>query len=118
MMTYPDQDHFHSIPWCAKLLNEPEFIITPTFSRQYKESTEDALFAKTLKTDDTIGACLSLYKRPASGVSRINEVRTLLSLGYGVNGNSHLCHGGIVATIIDEVMGILLTVNKNLENAT
>ena len=117
-MTDLDREYFQSILWCARLLDESDFVIIPTVSRQYKESTEDALFAETLKTHDTVRACLSLYKRPAPGVARVDEVRMLLSLGYRVNGYPHLCHGGIVATIIDEVMGTLLTVNKDLENAT
>lgn len=34
-----------------------------------------------------------------------------------LNGYPHLCHGGIVATIMDEVMGTLLAVNKSLGDA-
>ena len=39
----------------------------------------------------------------------------LVSLGYGVDSYPNLCHGGIVGTIIDEAMGMLLTLNKNLK---
>lgn len=116
-MANSDQNYFQSIPWCAKLLGEPNLVITPAFSRQYKESTEDALFAETLKSDETIRAYLSFYRRPAPGIGRIDEVYALLSLGYGVNGYPHVCHGGIVATIMDEIMGSLLTVNRSLGNA-
>jgi acyl-coenzyme A thioesterase PaaI-like protein len=38
------------------------------------------------------------------------EVRTFHSLGY-----PDVCHGGIVATILDEAMGILLSIYKNRE---
>ncbi len=115
-----DQVFFQSIPWCAKILDEPNTIMAPIWSRQYKQSTEDALFAETLNTDHTIQACLSFYKRPPAGVTHVTEVHALVSLGYGVNGYPRICHGGIVATIMDEVMGVLVTVNKkeNLENAT
>jgi acyl-coenzyme A thioesterase THEM4 len=44
-----------------------------------------------------------------------SEVRTLLTLGSDVNGYPHTAHGGLVATVIDEVMGILLSVNKDHE---
>ncbi|MCJ1398429.1 hypothetical protein MMC11_001627 [Xylographa trunciseda] len=81
---------FLSIPWCAKFLVDPSFVIVPTSTRLFKQSTEDALFAETLKTEDTIRA-----------------------LGYRLNGYPHLCHGGIVATIMDEVMSTLLSVNKS-----
>lgn len=110
----PDLAHFENIPWCAQLLSSPNIVITPTNSREYKASTEDALFAETFKTDDTISACLSFYSRPASGLHRIEEIHTLLTLGYRLNGYPARAHGGIVATIIDEVMGMLLSVNKGL----
>ncbi len=112
----PDEQYFRSIPWCSKLLDDPNFVIIPSLSRQPKESTEDSLFAETLKTDDTIGAMLSLCKRPSSEVARIDEVRSLLSLGYRVNGYPTVCHGGIVATLLDEVMGSLVLVNNKLED--
>ncbi len=114
-MANHDLTYFQSIPWCASLLNDPRHVIISTNSREPKESTEDALFGETLKTDRTISACLSLYKKPATPNTRIEEVMTLLSLESGVNGYPHVCHGGIVATMLDEVMGILLAVNKDLE---
>ncbi|KAF2266539.1 hypothetical protein CC78DRAFT_531645 [Lojkania enalia] len=116
-MATRDLVYFQSIPWCSYLLNDPEYVITPTSSREPKENTEDALFGETLKTDQTISACLSLYKRPKALGELIEEVKTLFTVGSGVNGYPHVCHGGIVATMIDEVMGILLAVNKNREEA-
>jgi acyl-coenzyme A thioesterase PaaI-like protein len=110
----PDLAHFQNIQWCAQLLLSPNIVITPTNSREYKASTEDALFAETFKTDDTISACLSFYSRPAPGIPRIEEIHTLLTLGYRLNGYPARAHGGAVATLIDEVMGILLSVNKKL----
>jgi acyl-coenzyme A thioesterase PaaI-like protein len=42
-------------------------------------------------------------------------VSTLLSLDYGLNGMPHIAHGGLVATIVDEVIGILLaSFNKSI----
>lgn len=114
----PDQDFFKSIQWCKEVLDDPDFVIVPTHARRYKEkTTENALFARTLKTAETINACLSMKRRPAQGSLRVDEVRTLLSLGSGLNGNPKVCHGGIAATIMDEVMAVLLTVNKDIENA-
>jgi acyl-coenzyme A thioesterase PaaI-like protein len=104
----PDLSFFQSIPWCSELLSEPDIVITTTPSRNYKSSTEDALFAETLKTPDAIGACLSFHKRPANDKARIDEVYTLLSLGYKVNGYANILHGGMVGVLLDETMGILL----------
>lgn len=127
MVDHDEESYFRSIPWCSKLLDDPDFQITTTFSRQYKESTEDSLLAETLKTDNTVRAIISLCKRPGNpsqegGVGeggkrmQMDEVRTLVSLGSGMNGHSHVLHGGIAAALLDEVMGILLTGNKDPAN--
>jgi acyl-coenzyme A thioesterase PaaI-like protein len=127
MANRDQESYFRSIPWCRKLLDNPGFRITTTHSRQFKESTEDSLLAETLKTDNTVRAVLSLASHPrdlsregggnggGEGL-RIDEIRTLVSLGGGMNGHSHILHGGIVATLLDEVMGILLTSNKDPSN--
>ncbi|KAF4631035.1 hypothetical protein G7Y89_g7094 [Cudoniella acicularis] len=114
-MEEPDLAHFKTIPWCSTLLDNPEFTVTPTFSRQYKASTEDSLIAETLRTPNTIERCLSIYKRPAAGTSWISELRMLVSLGSGMNGGPNVLHGGIIATLLDDVIGTLLTVNKDTE---
>ncbi|TVY84826.1 Verlamelin biosynthesis protein B [Lachnellula suecica] len=113
MMEEPDYLHFQSIPWCSPLLKDPAFVVTPTFSRQPKVSTEDSLIAETFQTSKTIPFCLSLYRAPASGTTWISEVVTLMSLGTGLNGGPALLHGGVIATLMDDVIGTLLTVNKD-----
>ena len=110
-----ERDFFLSTPWCAKLLNDPEFVPRPTPSRKHKSTTEDALFAETLKTKDTISAVTTFYRKPASGVTHVEEVRLLVSLEYGVNGWAHMTHGGIVGAILDEAMGTLATINSQVE---
>ena len=118
-MPTPDLDraYFLNIPWCASLLQDPSFTLIPTGSRQPKpSSTEDTAFAETLNTKATIGAYIEFYQKPAPGTAEINELRTLLSLGYGVNGHADICHGGIVAAILDEVMGNILTRNTQIGN--
>jgi acyl-coenzyme A thioesterase PaaI-like protein len=111
-MTEPDEVHFKSISWCSQILHDADFIITPTFSRQPKPDTEDSLIAETLKSDSTIQACITIYRKPAPGVSWINEVRTMVTLGTGMNGGAFALHGGIIATLMDDAIGTLLTVNK------
>jgi acyl-coenzyme A thioesterase PaaI-like protein len=115
-MVEPDQAHFESIPWCLEIIKDPAFAITPTFSRQPKEATEDSLTSTTLKTKDTIEACLTVYKRPPQGVSWISEVRSLMTLGTGMNGAPYMLHGGAVATLMDDCVGTLMTINEDLNN--
>jgi acyl-coenzyme A thioesterase PaaI-like protein len=115
-MEEPDYTHFNSIPWCSALLSDPAYKITPTFSREPKLSTEDSLVAETLNTPSTIKACLTVYKIPPLSNPFITEVQTVLTLGEGMNGGPHVLHGGITAALIDDIIGVLLTVNKELGN--
>lgn len=113
MTARPDRGDFSDIPWCAELINDPEFAYSLTFSRIPKDSTEDSFFAETLATDRTIRKCLTVHSRPDPSLAApIQEIRTFLEIGNGVNGYPNVCHGGFVATILDEVMGVLLTVNQ------
>ena len=110
----PDEDYFRSIPWCAKLIDDPNFMMSPSNSRLSKANTEDSLLAETLKTQSTIGAYVTLFKHSAPGLDRVDEIRVLISLGDSINGYAHVCHGGIVATILDETMGSLVWKNKDI----
>jgi acyl-coenzyme A thioesterase THEM4 len=118
--------YFSAIPWCAELLSEPGWTVIPTYSRKLKDSTEDSFFAETLQTPRTIAQCLSLCKAssiplPSSHVSTsalpIPAVRTLLTLGSGLNGFPAIAHGGLLTVLLDEGMGILLTVNNRHASA-
>ncbi|TDZ40621.1 MFS transporter prlL [Colletotrichum spinosum] len=134
-LTSPDVKHFLAIPWAAAHINAPNTVRKTAGSRYPKESTEDELFAKTLHTDGTISAFLTFYTRPPPVVSAasegeqrrrpqegqeqqqqdqqlIREVKALLTLNSGVNGFPGVSHGGIVATILDETIGLVFPVNK------
>ncbi|KAH8686121.1 HotDog domain-containing protein [Tricladium varicosporioides] len=107
--------YFRSIPWVNKLLSDPAYIITPTFSRHFKASREDSLLAETLQTPKTIKHCLSSYLRPPTNTKWISEIRTFFTLSSGMNGGPNALHGGIIATLMDDVIGTLLTINKDEE---
>ncbi|KAF9870054.1 thioesterase superfamily protein [Colletotrichum karsti] len=123
----PDLKHFLAIPWAAAHINAPDTVRETASSRFPKQDTEDELFSTTLHTDKTIAAFLTLYKRPSSSFSSssattaekddgtgniIREVKALLTLRHGVNGYPGVSHGGIVATILDETIGLVFPLNK------
>ncbi|KAF2500593.1 hypothetical protein BU16DRAFT_523373 [Lophium mytilinum] len=111
-MTSASEVRFGGIPWAAELIRDPDWVVCATSSRTPKSSTEDSFFAETLKTDRTIKHLLSLHLKPDENADPpIQAVRTIMDLGDGVNGHPDLCHGGFVATLMDEVMGVLLTIN-------
>ena len=109
-----DLEYFQSVPWCAKLLAEPNVVIVATTSRQKKETTMDELFAVTLNTERTIRSWLTFYKRPVPGATSLDELYSLVSVGPGVSSHADLVAGGIIGSILDECMGNLDLVNRTL----
>ncbi|EON65373.1 hypothetical protein W97_04611 [Coniosporium apollinis CBS 100218] len=104
--------HFTHLPWCASLLSDASWTIVPTSSRTPKPSTEDSFFAETLQSPRTIRGCLPQHTAPdPTSDPPIREVRILLDLGDGLNGYPHTAHGGLVATLLDEAVGLLLAIN-------
>ena len=51
-------------------------------------------------------------------VQTLGNVMTLLDLGNGMNGHPNVCHGGFVATMLDEILGVLvqLVLEKKLKS--
>lgn len=120
-----EKDIFSALPWCRAVIDDPDFVEESTWSRYHQpETRENELLAHTLKTTDTIKAWYSLYRRPSVSERRIkDEVRVFLALAEGLNGYPRVCHGGITATVLDEVMSILVSVCResqglSLENVT
>ena len=111
-----EESIFRTIPWCTALISDPTFEVVAILSREPKETTEDALFANTLRTQDTIRAALGLRKRPnKASPMRVDEFKTLVYLGNGMDGMPGVLHGGIVTTLLDEVFSCLIGSTKRLQ---
>ncbi|KAK4201492.1 HotDog domain-containing protein [Triangularia verruculosa] len=107
---------FNSIPWCSSLLSStPNLIVSQSVSRIIRPSgcEEDALLSQTLNSPDAIPAYITFYSPPPKPTDHVYEVKSLIALGPKVNGWEGICHGGIVMTLLDEVMGQLFAVNKD-----
>ncbi|KAL3465923.1 HotDog domain-containing protein [Aspergillus heterothallicus] len=111
-----DTSHFQSIPWVASLLRDPTFTSIPIPSRVFKSSTEDSFFSTTINTPTTIAACLTQYRTPPPDAKPFrpnaiptNELRTFVALGSDLNGYPGVLHGGVVATLLDEFTGLILS---------
>ncbi|KAF4547181.1 Thioesterase-like protein 1 [Elsinoe fawcettii] len=103
--------YFQSHPWTAELLSAPSLCLHLPSSRHPKRSTEDSLFAVTLASSQTISHILAFHALPSREEQHINECTTLVALGNDLNGFPKILHGGIIMTLIDEAMGILLNVD-------
>ncbi|KAK2613246.1 hypothetical protein N8I77_000170 [Diaporthe amygdali] len=99
--------HFKSIPWCLKHLQPPntELIVTSAYSRSRKSNFEDSLFSETINTPQTLSHFILFYPRPSNPRTVLSEIKGLITLGNNLDGHPGICHGGIVATIFDEVLG-------------
>lgn len=107
---------FQRIPWTAALLSKPNLITRVPDSRSLKPTNEDSLFATTLKTPTTIRSCINVYSRPEPSDPYVREVTTLATLGPALDGHPGILHGGIVASLLDEAMGLLMFVNHERDH--
>lgn len=101
-----------SAPWAAALFKDPNWTPTNTASRLPKPSGEDSFLAETLRTDRTIRTLLTL--RPVKEEDddlAYKRIATIVDLGDGLNGYPQILHGGFVATLLDEVCGVLIVLN-------
>lgn len=99
-------------PWAVALLKDRDWTHAKTASRVPKASGEDSFFAETLATDRTIRALHTL--KPVKELDEdlaYREIKEIVVLGDGLNGYPQICHGGFVATMLDEVCGVLIVLN-------
>lgn len=127
--------YFKQIPWCAEILNRPGTTVWYPFSRRPNPPPGDGtLFVKTLNTPDTIPAFLMFHgpptitdaqsASPAASESASNatpspslaikELSALVALGDGVTGHAGIAHGGLLTAILDEVLGNVAAVNREM----
>ena len=111
--------HFLAIPWCAAHLRPPSTppnqhpkTLEPLSRVPKPDTTEDNLFAVTLSSGTTISHFLLFHRAPAAAGERIDELSALLTLQDGLNGFPGVCHGGVVAAVLDEVVGQLTPLNR------
>jgi acyl-coenzyme A thioesterase PaaI-like protein len=102
-----------SIPWIASHIAAPDIVVGIPGCRYPKASTEDTLLAESLKTSSSLRTCLYFYLPPSPDSPSIPAVSTVMTLGSGMNGHSHILHGGMVATLLDESMGIYTSCNEH-----
>lgn len=109
--------HFLAIPWCAERLQEPgtEVILPPgrtTRDDNDARIVEEELWATTLNTPETFAAFVAFYRRPPSPAALMDRVEALAAAGRGLAGFPGMMHGGIVATLLDGIAGLVPGVNQ------
>ncbi|KAK2768744.1 hypothetical protein FQN54_000600 [Arachnomyces sp. PD_36] len=136
--------HFQSNPWANSFISSPDYVPIETRSRTAKPTGEDAFFANTLGAANAIPHCLTLRRRdvatpgppaPSESVPEKGSKSTarqaapkpkpdMVTLFYlerpGVLGHPSVAHGGVVATLLDEVMSLAVSLhvpNSGLDEA-
>lgn len=108
--------HFLAIPWCAERLQDAgtEVILPPGRTRDDNDAriVEEELWATTLNTPETFPAFVAFYRRPPSPAALVDRVEALAAAGRGLAGFSGMMHGGIVATLLDGIAGLVPGVNQ------
>ncbi|KXX77801.1 Acyl-coenzyme A thioesterase THEM4 [Madurella mycetomatis] len=116
MVSARQVDFFRAIPWCAAHLSpSPSLRIAQSVTRERKPegSTLDTLISQTLNRPDAMPAYITFYSAPPGPRELVTEVRAFFALGPMVNGWEGICHGGMVVTLLDEVMGQVFAANKS-----
>jgi thioesterase superfamily protein 4 len=105
------------IPWCAAILENPEWIPLHSHSRH----PPDYLYGrytfmnKTLSTPETVPIWQAFYRASRSDNPADNdfgEVICLIALGSALDGHLHTAHGGVAAALLDEAMGTVGGIHK------
>jgi thioesterase superfamily protein 4 len=96
-------DHFKSVPWCADIINNPDWIAVHNSSFSPEDPLEHTLLAKSLSNDAGLRAHLTLIRKPDfTQTPPIQEVLSFYDLGTGLNGWPRMLHGGFAGVLIDQ----------------
>lgn len=127
-----DLDFFSTIPCARPYLSASAYKPIPSYSRQTKrDDTSETLLSNTINSPDTIHHLLLLAKHREKSaqrdwIARLDnndsietetetatkggetepDLVTLVHLGSGLNGFRDTLHGGILATLLDEALGL------------
>jgi thioesterase superfamily protein 4 len=129
--TYPrrPQDHKYQVPhetltqlqqtpWCLNTLSDTSFLPLNSHSRTPPPHLAGryTLMGKTLATQGTISTWQGFYK-PFESEEEPDELRILLALGLDMDGHLNTAHGGVAALMLDEAMGTLAGIHKEIGKA-
>ncbi|EWZ80732.1 hypothetical protein FOWG_15443 [Fusarium oxysporum f. sp. lycopersici MN25] len=102
-------DHFFDIPWCRDQFLHPDAVAVPRLDdKQDGRGSTGKLFSETLNSPSTIYHRIKWLP--------IETCSVFFALGDGVCGFGDICHGGVQATLLDDVMGVLGILNARLQH--
>ena len=116
-------DFFTNFPFVQPYLNPSSpYKLLPFITRYEKDDPSDRFFSKTINTHDTVPRALAFMRNPDSSQSSNHDDRDTIDpskgsddaphfvvfyqLESGVNGFINTAHGGIMASLLDEAIGL------------
>ncbi|KAF4493313.1 thioesterase superfamily [Fusarium agapanthi] len=122
-----DLDYFFDILWCRDQFIYPDAVAVPRLDdKQDGRGSTGKLFSETLNSPSTISHRIVLFHDSSTAPTLNSESKTrwlpvetcnvFYALGDGVCGFGDICHGGVQATLLDDVMGVLGILNARVQN--
>jgi len=114
-MASDESGPFSRIPWCRAIIDDPGF--KATTARIQKYPRHNPFWFEVVRKDLAVRAHCLLYRTPHDTIAESEmETRELIDFGFEVIGQRGICHGGFLATIVDEAAGAFLRVYE-LDNS-
>jgi acyl-coenzyme A thioesterase PaaI-like protein len=109
-----EDELFRSIPWCASILSDPDYRVIPTAWRWPSDyNSRMDIFARTLKTTQTISAWCSILRRPEVSSRKVSDIlRILLALRSGLDGAPGRLQGGVTSMVFDAAVSMMTGLAK------
>ncbi|KAE8142290.1 HotDog domain-containing protein [Aspergillus pseudotamarii] len=109
-----DIEYFASLPFASSYLNSALYEPVPFITRYNTKGTSNKFFSKVINTADTIPHLLALVRVPDSKQNQIPNERddarpdfvVFVSLGPDLCGFQDTAHGGVLAALLDEALGL------------
>ena len=104
-------------PWAVALLARNDLVIHEVKSRRMEgKNDRDLFWCQLLTQPQTLEATIVLRPRKLGpSFPRVQETLTIFALGKLLSGHPKIAHGGVVATLLDEALGVLINVNVDIE---
>ncbi|PPJ54893.1 hypothetical protein CBER1_06056 [Cercospora berteroae] len=106
---------FDDLEWVQAIIRDPAWkeIVYPSRTIT-RNSTTQSLFSRTFATLDTLRACQAFARihdgrsgeKSDTNVHKKEEAIVIVSLGRGLDGHPGLAHGGTIAALFDECLGV------------
>ncbi|KAE8314697.1 HotDog domain-containing protein [Aspergillus transmontanensis] len=109
-----DIEYFASLPFASPFLNSPLYEPVPFITRYDTKGTSNKFFSKVINTADTIPHLLALVRVRDSNPNQTTDQRdnarpdfvVFVSLGPDLCGFQDTVHGGVLAALLDEALGL------------